>query len=100
MCERKRGRRLQRPPLSVVGAYLGHNRSGKSALFGDSRSSSVVILEHAPESFPTFDVAGSGTNILTRLNQLIAVGSKNSAELKVPHFTRFTACQIGEESTG
>ena len=23
-----------------------------------------------------------------------AVGSKNSAELKVPHFTRFTACQI------
>jgi hypothetical protein len=24
---------------------------------------------------------------------------KNSAELKVPHFTRFTACQIGEEST-
>jgi hypothetical protein len=27
------------------------------------------------------------------------VGSKNSAELKVPHFTRFTAGQIGEEST-
>jgi len=31
---------------------------------------------------------------------LEGVGSKNSAELKVPHFTRFTACQIAEESTG
>jgi hypothetical protein len=33
--------------------------------------------------------------ILLMLNcALDAVGSKNSAELKVPHFTRFTACQI------
>jgi hypothetical protein len=24
----------------------------------------------------------------------LGVGSKNSAELKVPHFTRFTACQV------
>jgi hypothetical protein len=30
----------------------------------------------------------------TGQSALHVVGSKNSAELKVPHFTRFTACQI------
>ena len=32
----------------------------------------MVELQHATKSLLTFNVAGSGTNILTRFNQLIA----------------------------
>jgi hypothetical protein len=53
---------------------------GVAAVIGD-------MVMHPADGFR--DVAHDGS-----------VGSKNSAELKVPHFTRFTACQIGEESTG
>ena len=58
-------------PCFTIGAYL-HRTMTTIRYNSASRSASVVVLEHAPESLTAFDPSNDDSSIIDWLDQLIA----------------------------